>query len=67
LSIKLILQWADEHHRRTGRYPTVTSGTVCSAPEENWQAINLALRVGVRGLPAGDSLHRLLCRRRRVE
>lgn len=59
-----ILAWADDHRRRTGRWPTVDAGPVAAAPGESWANINSALQAGVRGLPGGDTLPRLLARRR---
>jgi hypothetical protein len=44
---------------RTGRWPSAASGAVLDAPDENWQAIDMVLRCGSRGLPAGLSLPRL--------
>jgi hypothetical protein len=63
---KQILAWADAHRRRTGLWPTAASGPVVDAPEETWRAVDQALRVGVRGLPSGSSLARLLMQRRGV-
>jgi hypothetical protein len=45
-----ILQWADAHHERTGRWPTAESGPILEAPEESCSAIQLALYHGRRGL-----------------
>jgi hypothetical protein len=59
-----ILAWADAHRERTGRWPSRASGVVAAAPGETWVAIDQALRRGDRGLPGGDSLARLLARRR---
>jgi len=59
LSIEKILAWVEEHRRRTGQWPRVASGPVYAAPDENWRAINMALRCGNRGLPAGLSLRQL--------
>jgi hypothetical protein len=64
LTCEQILAWADAHRTRTGRWPVTTSGPVTEAPAENWMALNAALRVGVRGLPGGDSLAHLLKRHR---
>jgi hypothetical protein len=64
LTIEQILAWADAHRRRTGRFPSVTSGDVEGVEGENWSAIHLALRHGSRGLPAGWSLARLLAKHR---
>ncbi len=59
-----VLLWADAHHERTGHWPTAESGPVAGAPGEKWSALDTALRDGTRGLPGGDSLARLLARRR---
>ena len=64
LTAALILQWADDHQRRTGTWPTADSGPVAAAPAETWAALQAALRFGCRGLPGGDSLARLLRRER---
>jgi hypothetical protein len=61
-----ILAWADDHHARTGRWPRVAEGPVAADKNENWRAINHALWYGLRGLPGGDSLARLLARARGV-
>lgn len=66
LSYKKILSWADAHHRRTGAWPNINSGVVTEAPDERWERIDDALRVGSRGLPGGSSLLRLLVRKRGV-
>jgi hypothetical protein len=60
LGVEQILDWADAHHAATGEWPTVFSGAVHDTPSERWSAINTALRVGLRGLPGGSSLPRLL-------
>jgi hypothetical protein len=64
LTVRKVLAWADAHRARTGHWPSAASGPVRGAPGENWAAINLALHNGYRGLPGGDSLTRLLERRR---
>ncbi len=64
LTVGQILAWADGHFRRTGRWPTVLSGPVENVPGENWHKVNYALRFGIRGLPGGSSLPRLLEERR---
>jgi hypothetical protein len=58
--VKQILEWADAHFARTGKWPTAASGPVAGAPGETWKAIDAALRRGFRGLPAGSSLAWLL-------
>jgi hypothetical protein len=64
LSVEEILNWADDHHLRTGKYPHAESGPVLAAPGEDWSPINQALLAGLRGLPGRDSLARLLERER---
>jgi hypothetical protein len=60
LTAEQILTWADNYRERHDRWPGVNSGSIEEAPDENWQAISLALRHGYRGLPGGTSLHQLL-------
>ena len=62
LTIKQILAWADSHHKRTGNWPTTTTGPVHEAPNEKWSALSQALGKGSRGLPRGGSLAKLLQR-----
>jgi hypothetical protein len=60
LSVDAILEWADAHHEAKGRWPTGHSGTVLSAPfAVTWNAIQMALWGGHRGLPGGYTLRRL--------
>jgi len=66
LTLKRVLEWADDHHQRTGRWPKVESGPIHAAPGENWKRVDNALRWGLRGLPPGSSLADLLERRRQV-
>ena len=61
-----ILAWADEYHRRTGRWPKLTSGAVPGNFVDRWSTIQSALSNGRRGLPGGSSLARLLAARRGV-
>jgi hypothetical protein len=65
LTEEQILAWADAYHRRTGRWPHNRSGPIPEAHGETWNAVNLALFRGRRGLPGGGSLSRLLDRHRR--
>jgi hypothetical protein len=61
LTIPTILAWAKAHFERTGKFPMASSsGPVVDAAGENWQAIELALARGNRGLPGGTTLARLL-------
>jgi hypothetical protein len=64
LTVDQILEWADAHHRDTGKWPTADSGAIAAAPGETWSAVDSALRYGRRGLPKGSSLARLLAERR---
>jgi hypothetical protein len=66
LSQQQILAWVDAHRKRTGAWPTSLSGPVTGAPGETWRALDSALRVGLRGLPGGSSLARLLAEERDV-
>jgi len=53
LTAELILAWADDHRAHTGKLPTADSGPVPAAPDENWTAINQALRQGCAACRAG--------------
>jgi hypothetical protein len=64
LTFQQVLAWADAHHTRTGKWPTERSGSVLEAPGETWKAIDRALQAGVRGLPGGSSLAKLLVQQR---
>jgi hypothetical protein len=65
LTEEQILAWADAFHQRTGRWPHNRSGPIPEAPGDTWNAVNLALYLGRRGFPGGDSLAKLLDRHRR--
>lgn len=62
LTEELILQWAKNHHKRTGRWPNEDSGPIFGTKGETWQNINAAMREGNRGWPAGDTLAQFLAR-----
>ena len=64
LTVERVLVWADAHRLRTGRWPDARSGAVRGVAGQTWQALNLALARGCRGLPGGSSLARLLAERR---
>jgi hypothetical protein len=66
LTIEQIAQWADAHRKLTGAWPRHDSGPVHAAPDENWSAIDQALRNGIRGLPGKSSLAQLLAAERGV-
>lgn len=63
-TVEQILAWADAHHARTGGWPGGKSGPIADAPGETWTAVEQALAGGLRGLPGGDTLARLLARHR---
>ncbi len=77
-NITLILQWADKCHRLTGHWPTCETGTHRNPTKyglpdrktrgfaEDWHAIDMALRYGLRGLPGRMSLYRLLVKSGRI-
>ena len=67
LTVEQILAWADAHHKRKKKWPTVNTGDVYDAPGETWVAINSALRDGYRGLPGGSSLSQLLVEQGRIK
>jgi hypothetical protein len=65
-TVDVILVWADRHYERTGRWPFLKSGPVHESPGDTWQMIDSGLRCGLRGLPGGSSLSRLLASQRGV-
>jgi hypothetical protein len=64
LRVGLLLRWADAHKARCGAWPREKSRLVAYAPGREMVRVNAALRVGLRGLPGGSSLHKLLVARR---
>jgi len=66
LTILEILRWADSYHARHGTWPTVQAGPIHEGQGETWLGIQQALAQGLRGLPGGSSLARLLAARRGV-
>ena len=67
LTVAQILAWADAHHERTGEWPTTSTGPVSGDLDEKWLNLNTVLRLGLRGLPGGDSLAQMLQRERGVQ
>lgn len=63
LRVSRVLRWAQAHFDRFGTWPKRYSGTIADAPQETWEGIDAALRHGLRGLPAGSSVARLLAQR----
>lgn len=66
LSVGDILEWADDHFARHGSWPTRKMGRIKQSPGETWNAIDIALMRGRRGLPNRSSLAKLLAERRGV-
>lgn len=65
LTIAQILAWADAFHARCRRYPCCRGdGVVPGTLTETWFNIDQVLRKGLRGLPGGSSLARLLAQHR---
>jgi hypothetical protein len=64
LTVGRVLAWADAHRQRTGEWPSADSGRVAGQAGQTWAAVEKALSLGLRGLPGGDSLSRLLVRER---
>jgi hypothetical protein len=60
LRVKQILAWARAHRRRTGQWPNKNSGPIRGVRGETWMRVHTALLAGLRGLPGGSSLCRLL-------
>ncbi|MFN3651306.1 MAG: hypothetical protein ACK47B_17160 [Armatimonadota bacterium] len=66
LTVEQILTWIDAFYERHGQWPTHASGAVEDALGERWDALDNALRAGLRGLPGGSSVARLLAEHRGV-
>jgi superfamily II DNA or RNA helicase len=61
-----ILALMDVHHEETGQWPRVKSGPIKNVPGETWTNLDQALVKGLRGLPGGSSLAKLLFKYRGV-
>ena len=59
ITVQQILTWADEHLQANDAWPNQNAGQIPET-EEKWQNINACLLVGLRGLPGGSSLAKLL-------
>jgi hypothetical protein len=59
LTVEQILDWADEHKARTGEWPTAHTGRIAGT-DETWSKVDNALTRGLRNLPSGASLAKLL-------
>jgi hypothetical protein len=62
LTEEMILAWADAYHAATGRWPRCYSREVIPVAGIMWVSVHLALKLGHRGLPGGDTLTGLLVR-----
>ena len=60
LSEPQIYEWAVSHFTRTGQWPRKDAGPIHGASGETWNAVQIALLRGRRGLPGGSSLARLI-------
>jgi len=60
LTKEQILSWADAYHRQHGCWPIKSAGRIARSGSETWSGVDQALRTGLRGLPGGTSLPRLL-------
>ncbi len=67
LEIPRILAWADAFRDRTGRWPTINSGSIPEAPGENWRRSTPPSLRGCAGSRRGSSLAKLLDRERGEE
>jgi superfamily II DNA or RNA helicase len=65
LTIPQILAWVDAHKADTGDWPNRESGQV-TGTNDIWSSVNSALQQGLRGLPGGSSLPKLLAEHRGV-
>jgi len=66
LSEEQILLWADKHYKRTGKWPQCKAGQILDCLEETWSGVNAALELGLRSLPGGSSIAKLLAEKRKV-
>ena len=60
MTIGIITEQAKAHYRINGSWPTCKSGPIVDAPGETWARVENALYMGLRGLPLGISLSRIL-------
>jgi hypothetical protein len=59
LTLETLIAWGEAHVAVHGRWPKAHSGAVLGAPGERWGSLDMALRCGSRGLPAGLSVAKL--------
>jgi hypothetical protein len=63
LTVPTIIEWAEAHHARTGKWPHSHSGPILECPGAIWRTVTDALSRGTRGLPGGSTIPRLLAQR----
>ena len=56
LTVRQVLAWAEAYNRKTGAWPSHSSGYIEGTVGETWQTISAALASGRRGLPTYSSL-----------
>ena len=66
LTEEQILGWADAFYEKNGKYPSPHSGKVREGSGDKWMALDMALKLGLRGLPGGTTLSRLIAANRVV-
>src|SRR5262249_17873899 len=66
LTVPMILDWADEFHERTGKWPKPYSGRIAETARETWSGVNAALRLGLRGMSGSRSLAKVIAQYRGV-
>lgn len=54
---------ANAHRKRTGAWPHLASGEIPGENGLTWRTVDMALRIGYRGLPGGTSLARMFGRK----
>ncbi|HEY2249948.1 MAG TPA: hypothetical protein VGH74_02765, partial [Planctomycetaceae bacterium] len=64
ITVEQIRAWAKEHRKRTGEWPHSQSGPIRSQRGLTWQAVNVALSGGCRGLPGRSSLSQMFGRKK---
>lgn len=66
LTIEQILNWIDRFHAVTNRWPRRLDGRIADSQGETWQAIEMALKTGGRGLSIRTTLAQFLQEHRGV-
>ena len=67
LTSRKVIDWANAHYVRKGKWPTYQSGRVFEAPDLDWSSIDGCLEFGGLGLPGGSSLAHLLAQHRGLD